>query len=272
MTEILINSKRCNKDGVCVAVCPQRIIKINKETKLPYLDDSRKHVCIKCGHCVSFCSQDALTLNGVAPEECTKITSENIPTKEMVAQLLQSRRSIRKFQNKSIDQNVIYDLMDIVNYAPTGRNEQEISWRIVNDKEKVRDLAGYVVDWMKDTIKLDKDYAGYYQGLINAWEKGHDNLLRDAPAVVVAVAPNNAQIGLEDGSTAISYLELAAPSFGLGTCWAGYFYFASNVSSDIKKYLSISEDEKCVGAAMIGYPKFRNYRVPKREDVDIKWI
>lgn len=272
MTEIIIDATKCNKDGVCVAVCPQHIIKIDPKTWGPYLDQEKKDACIECGHCVSFCSMDALTLNGINPEQCQKITKENTPTKEMVAQLLKSRRSIRKFQDKLIEHGTLTDLMEIVNYAPTGRNEQELSWRIVNGKDKVRELAGYVVDWMRKVIQIDKDYAGYYQGLINAWEKGHDNLLRGAPAVVVAVAPKNAQIGLEDGSTAISYLELAAPSFDLGTCWAGYFYFATNMSRDIKKYLNISKEEKCVGAAMIGYPMFKSHRIPKRKQIEIQWI
>ncbi len=272
MCEIIFDLTRCNKDGVCAAVCPQRIINIDKESKFPIFDESKKDSCIECGHCLSFCSRGALTLNGVAPEQCSKITEENTPSKEMVVQLLQSRRSIRKFKDKPIEQNVLKELMDTVNYAPTGRNEQEISWRIVNDKEKVRELAGCVVEWLRKVVQIDKDFAGYYQGLINAWEKGYDNLLRDAPALVVAVAPKDAQIGVEDGATAISYLELAAPSFGLGTCWAGYFYFASNSSREIKKLLSISQEEKCVGAAMIGYPKFKNCRIPKRKPINIQWI
>ncbi|THB74931.1 MAG: ferridoxin [Gammaproteobacteria bacterium] len=272
MREIIIDQNRCNKDGVCAATCPLHIIKIDPESKLPLLNEQQKERCINCGHCLSVCSKDALTLNGVAPEDCLKITTDNSPTKGMVKQLLQSRRSIRAYKGKQVEQSKLSELMDVVNYAPTGRNEQELSWRIVNDKEKMRVLAGYVVDWMKKVIQINQDYAGYYQGLINSWEKGHDNVLRGAPALVVTVAPNDAQIGVEDGSTAISYLELAAPSFDLGTCWAGYFYFASNASQDIKKYLNISKEDKCVGAAMIGYPKYKYYRIPKRKPVEIEWI
>ncbi len=272
MTEIVIDPHKCNRDGICAASCPLHLFKIDADTKIPYLDEERADNCINCGHCISVCSQDALTLNGVSPAELTQIDPELMPSPESIEQFLRSRRSIRRYKNKPVDKETLTKLVDLASCSPTGRNEREISWRLVNDKQKMKQLAGYVIDWMRQVSKLNKESEQNFQTFINAWEKGHDSILRDAPALAVAVAPKAFPIATEDGSTAIAYLELAAPSFGLGSCWGGYFYYAANSSAKIQKLLSITEDEKCVGAAMLGYPQFKYYRIPKRETEQIKWV
>lgn len=272
MTEIVIDHNKCNRDGICAASCPLHLFKIDEETNIPYLDEKKADSCINCGHCISVCSQDALTLNGTSPEQLTQIKPELIASTETVKQLLRTRRSIRKFKDKSVDKETLVKLIDMANHAPTGRNLHEISWKLIDDKKKVRELAGMVVEWMKRVSQVDKKLAEYFQGAIKSWEKGHDNVLRGAPAFAIAVAPKDAACAVEDGATAIAYLELAAHSLNLGTCWAGYFYFAVNSSPDIRKYLAISDDEKCVGAAMLGYPSFKYYRIPSRDPAPIEWI
>lgn len=272
MTEIVIDPHKCNRDGICAASCPLHLFKIDADTKIPYLDEERADSCISCGHCISVCSQDALTLNGVSPEQLTLIKPELASSPETVEQLLRTRRSIRRFKNKPVDKQTLSKLIDMANYAPTGRNQREISWRLINDKQKINDLAGHVIDWMRKVSKLNKESAELFERLIVAWEKGHDGILRDAPALAIAVAPKSFPIASEDGSTALAYLELAAPSLGLGTCWGGYFYFAASSSKEIQNIVSISDDEKCVGAAMIGYPSFKYYRIPQRDPAKIEWI
>jgi nitroreductase len=39
--------------------------------------------------------------------------------------------------------------------------------------------------------------------------------------LVVASAPKEATNGMVDVTLALSYLDLLAPTMGLGTCWAG---------------------------------------------------
>jgi len=64
--------------------------------------------------------------------------------------------------------------------------------------------------------------------LINAWEDGADRICRDAPHLIFTYTTNDIGSGKADCDTAIAYLELALPSFGLGSCWAGYVTYAVN--------------------------------------------
>jgi nitroreductase len=56
---------------------------------------------------------------------------------------------------------------------------------------------------------------------------------------------------------ALTYLELAVTSFGLGACWAGYFSAAANMGPPMKKALGLPEEHNSFGAMMVGYPKYK---------------
>jgi len=68
---------------------------------------------------------------------------------------------------------------------------------------------------------------------------------------------------------ALTYLELAALSFGLGTCWAGYAHMATALPS-IQEVLNLPEGRQCFGAMMVGYQKFDYHRIPLRK-MNVTW-
>ena len=67
---------------------------------------------------------------------------------------------------------------------------------------------------------------------------------------------------------ALTYLELAAPSIGLGCCWAGYFYAAATTFPPLQEALALPKNHQCFGAMMAGYPKFNYHRMPLRKYPD----
>ena len=69
----------------------------------------------------------------------------------------------------------------------------------------------------------------------------------------------------------LTYLALAANAFGLGGCWAGYFNAAASSSTPLIQALALPEHMHCLGAMMIGYPKFAYHRLPTREPASITW-
>ena len=70
---------------------------------------------------------------------------------------------------------------------------------------------------------------------------------------------------------ALTYLELAASAFGLGTCWAGYFNAAATFWPPLQSALALPENHASYGAMMIGHPKFAYHRLPERKEADISW-
>ncbi|HSL62828.1 MAG TPA: nitroreductase family protein, partial [Desulfotignum sp.] len=67
------------------------------------------------------------------------------------------------------------------------------------------------------------------------------------------------------------YLELALPGFGLGSCWAGYVNYAAGQWPPLAEFLSFPENHSCHGALMVGFPKFRYSRAPRRNHPVVRY-
>ena len=104
-----------------------------------------------------------------------------------------------------------------------------------------------------------------------AYDAGVDAVLRDAPALIVAYAPKTAGNGMVDLTIALSYLDLVAPTMGLGTCWAGLLQGMLRSWAPLKEALGIPEDYPYHYPMMLGYPQFKYQRLPERKAPKISW-
>jgi len=194
-------------------------------------------------------------------------------TSDQAVQFLRSRRSIRYFRNKPVEKNTLQQLIEIARYAPTGSNTQLVRWTVFTDVGQIQDIAAMIIDWVKTVLEKDPQPANapYMPVLAAAWDLGYDAVLRHAPALIVASAPKEATNGMVDLTLALSYLDLVAPTFGLGTCWAGLLQGAMRSRPEIKSAAGISEHYPYHYPMMIGYPKTKYYRLPERKPPRIEW-
>ena len=195
-------------------------------------------------------------------------------SEEQAVQFLRSRRSIRAFiKDRPMEKETIKKLIEIARYAPTGGNSQMVEWTVFTDKAKMKDLSRLTVDCMRSVLQKDPQpaYAPYLPMIVAVWDAGYDIVLRNAPAMVVASAPKQDPNGLVDVTLALSYLELAATSKGLGTCWAGFVQGAMLSSPQMKKEMGIPEGHTHHYPMMLGYPKPKYFRLPERKAPKINW-
>ena len=106
---------------------------------------------------------------------------------------------------------------------------------------------------------------------VASWDTGKDVICRSAPHLIIAHAHKADRTAPPAATLALSYLELAAPSFGLGCCWAGFFSVAANVWPPMQKALDLPQGHIRFGALMIGHPKYRYMRLPSRNQPVITW-
>jgi nitroreductase len=130
-----------------------------------------------------------------------------------------------------------------------------------------------VADWVRTMLKENAEYAlsMHMDRLIAAWDKGLDRIMRGAPHLIVAHGLSTLPASQPACIIALTYLELAAPSLGLGTCWAGYFTAAANNYPPLQQALALPPDHLPYGALMVGYPKYRYQRMPQRNELKITW-
>ena len=139
-----------------------------------------------------------------------------------------ARRSIRRYQNRPIEESVLTKVLEAGRLAPSARNEQDWRFIVVTDAN----LRAKMVD------------ACLGQSFI-----------QDAPVHLV-VCVNNARdmacgqpARTVDCSIALSFMMLEAVECGLGTCWLGSFD-----NQAVKALLHIPGDYQVVAVTPLGYP------------------
>ncbi|MBI4689714.1 MAG: nitroreductase family protein [Nitrospirae bacterium] len=207
-------------------------------------------------------NKDKCKRDGICVSECPRLIIElkddsSVPTPVT-------------YQDKEIEKEKIAKLIDIARYSPTGRNSQMVKWLVINSREMVYSMAGMTIDWMRYMIKEGNPIAASFRfgDVVKTWDTGHDIICRGAPGLVITYAPQEYAAAYVDCSIAITFLDLAAPSFGFGTCWAGFFMMAASHWPPLQQSLSLPEGHSCFGAMMIGYPKYRYQRLPLRKKPD----
>jgi nitroreductase/NAD-dependent dihydropyrimidine dehydrogenase PreA subunit len=266
MRVITIDEQQCKKDGLCAAECPAAIIRL-QEDGFPEMVPGGADLCLLCGHCVAVCPQGALSHKHCTREECPPINKKLVLTEPQAVQFLRSRRSVRRYQDKPVEKEKIQRLIEIARYAPTGSNTQLVEWLVVDDKSKIKSIAGLTIDYFRRLLRENPQATAIASlpRAVAAWEAGYDAVLRNAPALIVASAPQEAFNGMIDVTLALCYLDLMAPTVGLGTCWAGMLQRALHFSPSIKEVLGVPAEHPHHYPMMLGYPKVKYYRLPERK-------
>ncbi|MFO7740004.1 MAG: nitroreductase family protein [Desulfatiglandaceae bacterium] len=273
MKFIRIDLEKCNQDGICVEECPAQVLAISEENGYPIVVSDFKDACLRCGHCVAVCPTGAFALSWLSPSNCPPVEKALRLSAEQAEQFLRSRRSIRVFRDKRVEREKLEKLIEIATCAPSAKNAQPWAWIIIENPADVKKLDALIVDWMKSIIKEDPSGAESLRlpRTVHLWERGLYKPLRNAPHLFIVHVDENWPFGPEDTALALSYAELFAPSLGLGATWSGYFYRAYNLYPPLAEAVPIPKGRRVVGAMMVGWPKFKYHRLPRRNPPRIQW-
>lgn len=170
---------------------------------------------------------------------------------------IKTRRSVRTYQDKPIEDEKLRFVLDAVRMAPSWANMQ--CWRmvVVKDRatrEKISDLS------FVESYFSPKGYKS------NPAKKA----LAGAP-VVIALCADPAQSGvlwdqnyyLVDAGIAAQNLMLAARGLGLGTVFVGVYD-----EEKLKRLLNIPASIRIIGILPLGYPTEEKKDGPRRKPLD----
>ncbi len=273
MSFLFVDPDKCKRDGICVSDCPAQIIELKNKSSVPDLISGGEELCINCGHCVAVCPTGAMSLRTMPSEKCPGLDKSLLPNNAQMDHFLRSRRSIRVYRDKPVEKKILESLIDVARYAPSGHNLQPVSWIVISERSEMKRLAAIVIDWMRCMLQTNPAVAQsmHFDRPIAAWENGVDRILRGAPHLIIAHGPSDLPASVPACIIALTYLELATHSSGLGACWAGYFNSAATYYKPMQDALSLPPGQQCFGAMMIGYAKNEYHRLPLRNDPTIEW-
>jgi nitroreductase len=150
-----------------------------------------------------------------------------------IMDLIKSRRSIRRFQQKQIDEETLIALVDCGRLAPSGSNLQPLEFVIINNKTQV------------DNIFNNIKWAAYITP-----EGDPPEGSRPVGYIVVLV---NTEVRSEryefDIGSAVENIILAALGKGIASCWIANFK-----PKKISEILELPDKIKPIVVIALGYP------------------
>jgi nitroreductase len=159
-----------------------------------------------------------------------------------------SRRSIRAYQERKVEHELLIKLLQAAMAAPTAANAQPWEFVVVDDPEQMA------------AIRQAMPF-GHYQ----------------APAAIVVcgnpeIANNSAGklYWVQDCSAAMENILIAAAGLGLGTVWLGVYPLESRVEA-IRKVFNMPANVTPLGIAYVGYPAEQKEARTQYEERRVYW-
>lgn len=268
---IQVDSDSCTRCGICGLVCPMGIISPGDDN-IPEIIPDKAPICISCGQCEAFCSSGSLISDPQNGRKAVPAWKGEGITPDLISSYLKTRRSIRQYKSDPVPRDLILSLLDNARYAASGGNGQPVEWLVIHDPKQVNHVAALTIEWMKSLLNTDHPMSGYVPSLIAGWEAGVDVICRGAPHLLVPHIPDNHPIAPVDGIIALTHVDIAAPAYGLGTCWAGFVAGAARSYAPLIKWLNLPEGRAVTYALMVGYPKYTPSFIPERKPIAVSWV
>ncbi len=188
--------------------------------------------------------------------------------------LMQSRRSVRKYRKTKPDQSEIDRLISCAACAPSAHNAQPWRFFVIGDERKKAELIEQMAARLREDLERDKLPGA----VIRKRTQRSVRLFSEAPVVIIAgidmtgmdrypdLARRQAEMTMATQSlaAAIQSLLLAARAIGLGGCWYCAPLFCPEV---VKNVLSLADSYIPQALITLGYPE-ENPPVPPRLQLD----
>lgn len=152
--KIKIDYSLCNACGTCLKVCPYNVLVKGNDykPKIGVIKD-----CISCGHCAAICPENALKHKDFPKGRIKPINTSTIMKTDELISLLRSRRSIRAFQNKLVEEEYMKLIIDGAKTGPSPSNSQRMEYVIVQDAITINRIIETIANIYGKTIYLIKN-------------------------------------------------------------------------------------------------------------------
>lgn len=286
MTNIKINNEICIKCGKCSKVCPSKIM-IQKGLAEQIDLDFSNH-CIGCGHCVDVCPVHAINHSIFPIEKIHKIDYAQMPSPDQVLCLLQARRSNRALSDKEVPKELIQQIVEAANLAPTASNAQLLSYTVISDAENLRKVSDFTINIfnslvniltntiikliLKPFMKGIYSYVSKFKAMAQEHYSGADPILRNAKALILIHTPKSNRFGAEDANLAYQNGSLMAQALGVSQIYMGFVLTAlrRDKKNKLARSLGINGEIKAIMA--LGMPEFSYTNYSDRKDLKVNYL
>lgn len=175
-------------------------------------------------------------------------------TENQTIQSIQNRRSIRKYKQQPIEQNILETILDVATQAPSALNKQPCKMIVVRDQRLLEEIDNAFIEAIADTAD-------------RSIQKGY--LFHGAPCVVMLPRDANNDYSQEDSGILAQTIALAADSVGLGSCIVGLIHYLKHHerAEEFFKTLSIPENYSLDLCVTLGYADEEPLAKPRKNNI-----
>ena len=197
--------------------------------------------------------------------------------------LCKSRRSNRAFSTKPIPTEALDQILEAAHRAPTASNQQQVSFTLITDPEKLRLVTDFTIGvfgsiskklsnpFLKPLLKRIMPeayrYLPAFDRLIHAQEKGDDLILRKATAVLLIHTPKTNRFGSEDSNLAYQNGSLMAECLGISQFYTGFVCSATKQEKHDTLAKKLGIDGTIHAGMALGMPAFRYPNYIDKKDI-----
>jgi len=193
---------------------------------------------------------------------------------EELSKLIKTRRSIRKFQDKPVPEDLLMKALELATWAPNGGNQQAWRFLIVTNRELIQKMGDAVI--AKTELMASWPEAEQFGENVARWQKNSD-FFRGAPVCIAVLMGRYSSIAdqilrargetdaiareirsyreigkssLQSAAAAITYICLFLHALGLGNTWMGG---PLQAKKEIEQLLKVPPEWDFVGLIPVGY-------------------
>lgn len=196
--------------------------------------------------------------------------------KEDFYQLVESRKSIRKFKPEMPDKQIIERILSAGMHAPSGKNRQNWKFFVVTGKKREEYIKYSQKSWLgiKDILKQRLKPSLY------DFTERFFFTLGDAPVLLFCYSYNDAEeryhTSIGSVYMAVENINLACVAEGLGSCTMGA---PLEIKDDVDKFLGVTElpeykegKLELLCGVVMGYPDHNPPKAPRQTEGRVTWI
>ncbi|MBW2527548.1 MAG: nitroreductase family protein [Deltaproteobacteria bacterium] len=287
----VVDSERCNGDGLCTKVCPRGVIELLDEvaTTVPGRADS----CIGCGQCVAVCPTEALQLRTIPDEDFERLERPSVGYDEFLS-FLRTRRSVRLFKDKPVDRETTAKILAAAATAPMGFPPHGTEVVVIDEPDELAYLLEALVGHYDRLLERYSNPIGrafirlatgrevfgeLRDHVVEAAtaanqayrQDGSDRYMWGAPVLMLFHASRWRPSYRESAHLVCHHAMLAALSLGLGSTIIGMIPPVVQRSNELRVRYGIPDENKVLTSLILGHAKFRFRRGIRRDLAEVRF-
>lgn len=291
-----IDEKNCKACGICGSVCPRHIpetVELNGQ-KTTHISKERSGLCMECGHCMAVCPNSAIQVKAMSGHPFDLIKPLQTAPLDLLT-LMKQRRSIRNYKQKPVPREVLEQILEAVQFSPTGTSSSTNGVIVVNGPDSLKTLSDFCYKSYQSLDKALKNPIGRFivrqrtgtrllktlqefvmpgmHWYIKWYQEGKSNeIIRDCPVLLLFHSPADIPMAAENSLIAAFHGILMAETLGIGTCFNDLIPPICNRNPGIKRLIGLPEGQEVFASVTMGYPRYKFIRSIPRQMASVTYV